>query len=243
MESLTSKFQANLVYDFGIGNGNDSANYLARGFNVVAVDADPFLCNELKSRHPLLLGSHLNVVNSVIGSADYTSSTTSFFRNLDFPHLSSTLYSWASRDGGTIEEIMVEVLPLEYFFRTFGVPFYLKSDIEGAELNLLRELKAFETLPKFLSVEDCRFGPQYIEIMKEMGYQKFSIVDQSSTYLQEEFEGQPLSDGTSGHFGPWLQTEWHEAETILKVYFATVRDQSGKRLAAPDRWFDIHGSL
>jgi len=237
------QFVENLVFDFGIGNGDDCNHYLSRGFNVVSVDANPFICDALKSRHPLLLGSKLNIINCVIGSEDYSSSKTKFFLNLDFPNLSSTLYSWATRDGGTIEEIMVEVLTLENFFHTFGVPFYLKSDIEGAELNLLRELKASEALPKYLSVEDCRFGPQYIEIMKEMGYRNFSIVDQSTIGSQEEFKGQPLSAETSGLFGPWLKTEWLGLEDIMNVYFKTVRDESGKRLAPPEKWFDIHASL
>ncbi|TIL80880.1 MAG: FkbM family methyltransferase, partial [Mesorhizobium sp.] len=42
--------QADLVYDVGMNNGDDTAYYLHRGFRVVAIEADPDLCNGAVSR-------------------------------------------------------------------------------------------------------------------------------------------------------------------------------------------------
>jgi FkbM family methyltransferase len=233
-------FDKDLVFDFGIGNGGDSEHYLSRGFTVVSVDADNNLCDALKRRYPNLLNSQLHVINCILGSEDYNQSSKKFFRNVDFPHLSSTILSWATRDGGEIEEVMIDVVPLVSLIETFGIPFYLKSDIEGSELNLLRELKALAARPKYISVEDCRFGPQYIESLLEMGYEKFSLIDQSAIDQQNGIEELPSIVGTSGQFGPWLQTKWIKRDEILKEYFNTIRDENGRRIASSGKWYDIH---
>ncbi len=41
---------ANLIYDLGSHNGQDSEFYLKKGFIVVAVEANPTLCDGLKLR-------------------------------------------------------------------------------------------------------------------------------------------------------------------------------------------------
>lgn len=233
----------NLIFDFGVGNGADTDSYLDLGFSVVSVDADPKICDTLKSRYQSLLGTRLNVVNCILGSDNLESGSGKFFRNLDYPHLSSTFASWANRDGGLVEEIYVETCSLDSLFSRFGVPLYLKSDIEGAEFNLLKEMKNLDTKPEYLSVEDCRFGAEYLMLMLEMGYQSFSIVDQSVFDSKEVTNKISSTAGTSGSFGPWLQTEWVRREKVLDFYLATVRDKSGVRLAPVGHWFDIHARL
>jgi len=39
-----------LIFDIGANNGDDTAAYLTRGYNVVAVEANPSLCVELRAR-------------------------------------------------------------------------------------------------------------------------------------------------------------------------------------------------
>jgi hypothetical protein len=39
-----------LIFDVGANNGDDTAAYLARGFRVIAVEANPFLCEDLHKR-------------------------------------------------------------------------------------------------------------------------------------------------------------------------------------------------
>ena len=46
---LETKFQG-VVMDIGVSEGNDTAFYLAKGFQVVAVEADPGMCRTLRSR-------------------------------------------------------------------------------------------------------------------------------------------------------------------------------------------------
>ncbi len=41
---------ANLIYDLGCHNGQDSDFYLKKGFTVVAIEANPGLCDGLRQR-------------------------------------------------------------------------------------------------------------------------------------------------------------------------------------------------
>ena len=38
-------------------------------------------------------------------------------------------------------------------YRTYGVPFYLKIDVEGADRLVLEELKSFSNRPQYVSLE------------------------------------------------------------------------------------------
>ncbi|HQT44071.1 MAG TPA: hypothetical protein PLD79_08715, partial [Halothiobacillus sp.] len=42
--------QLPLVYDVGMNNGDDCAYYLAKGYRVVAIEANPILCDYVRMR-------------------------------------------------------------------------------------------------------------------------------------------------------------------------------------------------
>ena len=47
LDSLFSGVRKGLIFDIGMNNGNDTDFYLAKGFHVVAVEANPFLALQL----------------------------------------------------------------------------------------------------------------------------------------------------------------------------------------------------
>jgi 16S rRNA A1518/A1519 N6-dimethyltransferase RsmA/KsgA/DIM1 with predicted DNA glycosylase/AP lyase activity len=66
-----------LVYDIGMNNGDDTAFYLACGFRVVAVDADPHLAALAAKRFKAELeAGRLTILN--VGIADQEIPTTPF---------------------------------------------------------------------------------------------------------------------------------------------------------------------
>jgi hypothetical protein len=42
--------ESDLIFDVGANNGDDTAAYLARGFRVIGVDANPILCEDMEKR-------------------------------------------------------------------------------------------------------------------------------------------------------------------------------------------------
>jgi len=56
-----------LVYDIGMGDGDDSLFYLLKGFRVIAVEADPELCDAARDRlRPFLDNGQLTIVNRAV---------------------------------------------------------------------------------------------------------------------------------------------------------------------------------
>jgi hypothetical protein len=65
-----------LVYDVGMNNGDDTAYYLSLGFRVVAIDANPELveqaksrfANEIASQRLIILGGDEDVLSSSVAT-------------------------------------------------------------------------------------------------------------------------------------------------------------------------------
>lgn len=63
---------------------------------------------------------------------------------------------WAERNarlGAASKEVVGEAVRLEQLFARFGVPYYLKVDIEGADIVCLDALKISGARPTYVSIE------------------------------------------------------------------------------------------
>lgn len=202
-----------LIFDLGMNDGTDAAYYLSCGFNVVAVEANPELCEQARKR----FGNQITIIEAAItdrnGKADFYISEND--------HLSSLLPERAKSN----HKITVNCITIDDLFKRFGVPYYLKIDIEGADLAVIAML---DRRPKYLSVEDCRFGPKYIEKLAALGYE-FQLIDQSQ-----------FKRGFSGPFGDYLPDAWLPHDVMLQQYYRVVRNKDGQRIAPQTQWFDIH---
>lgn len=228
-----------IVFDLGMNNGDDAAHYLAQGFSVVALDANPALCEKAASRfQPAIADARLTILNAAI--ADKAGEAT-FFVNLDNDHWSSLDIGWAGRDASRCREIKVRCVTLADLFGEFGVPLYLKVDVEGVDLSVLEQLRGEALLPLHVSVEDCRFGLQFIEILASCGYDAFKLLDQSTVSgLVDRTSGELFPAGSSGPFGDDVPGGWLTYAEMVTHYVSTVRDRNGKRLAPRTQWWDIH---
>ncbi len=228
-----------LIFDLGMNNGDDTAFYLSRGFSVVALDANPALCKSAQRRFRDAIGAgHLTILNAAIWKK---SGDVIFYVNLDNDHWSSLDSGWASREGTRCKEISVRCVTLSSLFDEFGTPHFLKIDVEGVDQCVLDQLRGRGTLPLYVSVEDCRFGFQYLETLSACGYDSFKLLDQSAVArMTDPATGHAFPAGSSGPFGDAVPGDWHSHAEILQLYSTTVRDRQGKRLAPRTQWWDIH---
>lgn len=228
-----------LIFDLGMNNGDDTAFYLSRGFNVVALDANPVLCTRAEKRfHNALECGRLTIRNAAIWDK---SGQATFYLNLDNDHWSSLDPGWAGREGSRCKEIRVPCVTLASLFGEFGAPHYLKIDVEGVDHSVLAQLKDSDTLPLYVSVEDCRFGRQYIETLAICGYDGFKLLDQSTVnQMTDPATGHVFPPGSSGPFGDDVPGEWRSQPNMIELYSSTVRDCAGNRLAPRTQWWDIH---
>lgn len=229
------------IMDLGMNNGDDTAYYLAKGFSVVAVEANPALVAAASTRFAaqIAAGRVTILPNAVAGE----SGRVSFFINEANDHWSSMDMGWAGRGDSACHAIEVEALTLGEIFDRFGIPYYLKIDVEGADKDILAQLGRQLIKPLYVSIEDCRFGFEYIETLAAAGYDGFKLLDQSTVHeLADEAIGYQFPAGSSGPFGRALPGQWLSRRDMHSVYARTVRDRAGTRLAPRTRWWDIHAT-
>ncbi len=240
---MSRQFEQNndLIVDLGMNNGDDADYYLKKGFRVLAVEANPYLCESAATRlaDAVALG-RLKILNAAIWS-EY--GTTTFFLNLTNDHWSSLDKGWAEREGSVCKEISVECVTLDFLFRNYGVPRYMKVDVEGVDDTVITQLKTQLVLPHYLSVEDCRFGFQYMAALASMGYEGFKLLDQSKVpAIIDSSIGHQFKQGSSGPFGEDVPGQWLTITEMEATYCREVRDHNNVRQAPRTHWWDIHCS-
>lgn len=162
-----------LIYDVGMHNGNDTAFYLACGFRVVAIEANPDFATAARERFaPEIAAKKLAVLN--IGISDHDA-TAEFWINDKAPHFNSFDRAWAERPGDACHSVVIPCRRLDQVLKEHGVPYYLKIDIEGFDLIALDSIDASDK-PSYISVEMSRVG--LLHKLKDLGYDRFKLVTQ-----------------------------------------------------------------
>ncbi len=123
-----------LVFDVGANAGQDTEAFLARGLRLVAVEANPKLCADMRKR----FADEISDGRLVIVDKAISGSRTVIF------HLNSADLAWGAISAsyaargqalaGKIERTEVETTTLTEIIRARGPPRYLKVDIEGADI-------------------------------------------------------------------------------------------------------------
>lgn len=231
----------NLIYDVGLHRGEDTAYYLARGFTVVAIEADPDLVEYCESRFEKEIKSRrLVIVQGAIVEDDRMQSV-GFYRNNKVSVWGTVLKNWADRNssfGAESSLIEVPVVNIKSLLLKYGCPYYMKIDIEGMDLACLIKLLDSDCRPKYISLEadkvDFKKLQEEFRTFARLGYGSFYIQQQAdirkhrvpSGSREGDYVDYSFEDGSSGPFGsdligPWLTTE--EALLRYKKIFREYR--------------------
>jgi FkbM family methyltransferase len=238
----------NLIYDIGAHRGEDTDFYLGKGFRVVAIEANPVLVEQLRTRFPGELRSgQLIVVDKAVGSK--LDETISFFVNELKDDWSATDREVASKGTMAVTEVKVHTISLQELFAEHGLPYYLKVDIEGGDLAVAESLLAIDVLPEYASFEFHE--TRMLAVLEVAGYRQFQLVNQFLNGLRGEIapprEGNAYWPGQftgyhSGHFGRELpESEWVDFEEAMRQRLAFQHLCRTGDLK--DSWFDLHARL
>ena len=169
---------SNLIYDVGMHNGNDTGYYLHRGFKVIAIEANPVLCSQAKKRFSQQIeAGQLQILNIGIAS---TASNRPFWICEPISEWSSFDLAIASRDCSAHHAIDVPCQTFRWVLETYGVPHYLKIDIEGND-ELCIDALTTEDLPVYVSFEG---GPNtkrvlpILDKLRRLKYTQFKCISQ-----------------------------------------------------------------
>ena len=160
--------------------------------------------------------------------------------------------SWSPRS--TFKSILEE----------YGVPYYLKIDIERADWLCVEGLCSTHGRPRFISIE---IGPRTtllseLKLLKKLGYTKFQLIDQNTVPLQScepaAIEGRYVDYkfilGMTGLFGRELPGRWTTARQIVLAHLKITainrlrgicKRVPGFRAIAnkhPGTWYDLHAA-
>ena len=143
-----------LIFDVGCNDGQDSDFYLKKGFRVVAVEANPALCERLKERfaEEIAEGRFVLVEEAIAeheGEVEFYLNEKEDIRSTIMPGHAER----ASALGRPPTKMVVPSITFPSLIERFGVPYFMKVDIEGADWLCLEGLTPFDELPLFLSTE------------------------------------------------------------------------------------------
>lgn len=229
------------IMDLGMNHGDDTAYYLARGYEVVSVEANPELAAAARLRFAKEITAHrFKLVEAAVWE---TSGTVTFHVNDANDNWSGVEASQAARANSPTHALEVPALTLGDLFERYGTPLYLKVGVEGVDLTVLKQLVGQVIKPFYVSVEDCPFGLACIAALADAGYDGFKIVDLSHvTEMGDPHLNYRFPEGASGPLGDSLPGRWMERLAFERVYTSTVRDGSGQSLAGSGRTFHIHAT-
>jgi len=211
---------SDLIYDVGAHNGDDTAFYLARGFRVVAIEADPLLADAARVRFAEWISSGRLVVLNV-GIADREGEAEFWISDTN-PEWNSFDRACAGRNNSPHHSVRIPVKPLRSVLAELGAPHYLKVDIEGYDAFCLRDLATLAPAdrPRFVSWENwdsvsnidgsAQETGSGLQIAGDLGYTRFKLIDQSTlTALSLGFSAANLMDSVARR---WLRRHYPGAQ-------------------------------
>jgi FkbM family methyltransferase len=253
-----------LIYDVGLHDGRDTGHYLREGSHVVAIDANPAMCAAAEDNFlDYIRTGQLKVINRGVAEhkgqldfwvCDEVSEWSSFHREI------------ASRNGARHHAITVDCVPIMDIIEEFGVPDYMKIDIEGNDRICIAGLTR-ATAPQYISMEmDHAHGDQDIQRLFELGYHSFKVICQNNAWHQVTtnniwfYQWGPnhfiisrlkrlkavskrLSGRRHGESGPWGEKtsgSWHSVDHAHSVW--RFLHELDERLGTQGLgwWWDIH---
>lgn len=225
-----------VAYDIGMHNGDDTLYYLAKGYDVVAVEANPALCQAAAERFRNEIdGGRLKILNLAISDRDgeidfYVHGRETEWSTIVHP---PEMTDWTVTRVKTVRlaDVIDPARPVDF----------IKIDIEGADLLALESLDASGLAPQGISCEAHNLKILCKLIL--MGYERFRLINGKlarKTYRRHKImtlDGYRVRFGfsrnSSGPFGADLPGDWYSAEQILHLW-------SARSLMFGEGWFDIH---
>lgn len=262
LTGIARQVHRDLVMDVGMYDGSDTAYYLHIGYRVVAVEAHPHAVAQARRRFATEIEQGRLTILPV-GIADR--------RGTQLLHISqenagsSSFHLDRIRNLQPGPPIAVQCLPFDEILDQYGVPFYLKVDIEGNDGLCLAALRR-DRLPPYLSWEVNDDFEECLGLAMDLGYVRFKIINQLvlreveyvnslrhrlrrrllRTFGLDETRTPIRRNGyrfvpglSSGPMGEETPGPWRSGPEALRAWVQFC-DRHGAHSAG---WFDIHASV
>ncbi|MCU1336616.1 MAG: methyltransferase, FkbM family [Bryobacterales bacterium] len=256
-----------LIIDVGAHVGDDTAYYAFCGYRVVAVEANPVLAAELRTKFS---DQHVIVENVCIGPSD--SQKVPFWVNQVKSAWSAFDRELASREGNPAVMVEVPSITMRTLLKRHGVPHYLKIDIEGMDQECLRSMDP-ANLPKYISLE-LSHGDNIMGSLAALGYTRFKVLNQGTftsatpifeheigwrflrksklgrllpNGLKVDFDtfhvsGWTFPEGCSGPFAEQTFGEWLSLDRAKRLHERIQQGYTRGGVPLSHCWYDVHAT-
>ena len=165
--------------------------------------------------------------------ADSSLESVTFYKNPTVTVWGTVDPAWKDRNsrmGWQSEEITVPTVDFSSCIEKYGVPYYAKIDIEGADMLSLKTFGNFAERPDYISIESSKMSlddiREELDVLGELGYDMFKPVQQAT------IPGTPaprpgregldidyvLERDSSGLFGRETPGRWRDRAGVLRDY-------------------------
>ena len=253
------KMDKKLIFDIGVCDGKDSLFYLEKGFRVVGIEANPKLVESLRNNFKKYIetGDFVLIDKAL---SNKSNQKIKFYINDDKIDWGTTLDTWNRSMNNNFREVEVETITLNEIIGSYGIPYFMKIDIEGSDIIALDSLIMLNKKPLYLSIElltpnnyndnnICQENRhlEILEKLRQLGYEKFVISNQArKKTLEYSQEGKNINQNFGGHhsglFGKDIFNVESEIpyETIVEKYNQYFKTKNNNDLFNHISWYDIH---
>jgi FkbM family methyltransferase len=252
-----------LVFDIGMHKGEDTAHYIKEGYNVLAVEANPVLADYCRKKFEKEIKSNrLTILTAGIAEE---AGVLPFYMNLYSSEWSSFDKAIGTRNNTSFEVVNVTCVRTKSLFEEYGIPYYMKVDIEGYDYLTLKDIPDTGEKPKYVSCEATHV--EWLDILYSKGYKRFKLINQANNFkpfnlgrernryyilyrkikhaikhklrnvLPSKYPG-----GSSGPLGENTKGAWKTYDEIRQIYLGFYQ-RDLKQPLNDISWLDFHAAL
>ncbi|MBL7745079.1 MAG: FkbM family methyltransferase [Chitinophagaceae bacterium] len=170
-----------------------------------------------------------------------------------------------TRNNTKYEVVEVPCVTTENLFKEYGIPYYMKVDIEGYDYLSLNDIPDSGERPVYVSCEATDIS--LLDTLKKKGYTKFKLINQANNFrpLNEKLEAkqyyvlyrkfkhvvkhklrhiikEKYAGGSSGPFGEDTKGEWKTYNEVRQTYIDYNQGDLNKPVNYIS-WCDFHAGL
>lgn len=223
--------------DFGAHNGGDLPYFLKKFEQVVAIEANPSRVDEIRNNQAeAIRAGRLIVIHAALTASPVVGEVELWLD--DENDVKSSLLKPSPTEAKT-RKLLVSAISIQELWEKFGVPDYVKIDLEGYDIAILRAIRESGKWPANLSAE--AHSTSVLDEMAMFGFSGYKILrgkSVSSRYNSfgfKDLNGQPAQFSfpwhSSGPIGEDLPGSWYSLKDARKIL----------ALVGPG-WVDIHSS-
>jgi len=211
-----------IIYDFGSNNGDDIPYYLLKSDLVIAVEANPILCDHIKNEFKEQIASGILIVENCVLNIEESSDQVAFYIHKT-NHVLSQLPKPKNIDQ--FEEVFLPSKNVIQLIQKYGDPYYIKIDIEHYDQIILRELFINNIMPPHISAESHSIDV-FATLVALGRYNSFKLVDGPS--VSNRYRDYEISTNngsikysfphhSAGPFGNDISGPWMTANNFFRV--------------------------